>query len=73
MQWRLLHFNPLRLAARLVSQSHGAERRQLAMPDRSSDRLIRDLRAKPARVAVPAAQLLATVAEPQAAADLPHA
>jgi phosphatidylglycerol lysyltransferase len=73
MQWRLLHFNPLRLAARLVSQSHGAERRQLAMPDRSADRLIRDLRAKPARVAVPAAQLLATVAEPQTAADLPHA
>jgi phosphatidylglycerol lysyltransferase len=52
MEWKLLHFNPLRLLPGLFRKAQGGDRRQLAMPDRSSDVLIRDLRAKlPQRVA----------------------
>lgn len=62
LEWRLFHFNPLRWLPRLLQKSNGTERRQLAMPDRSSDVLIRDLRPKrPARVAAPAP--LAAVSE----------
>lgn len=66
LQWRLFHFNPLRLALRMVQQSHGAERRHLAVPDRSADRLIRNLRARPAAAAILPPPALAALAEPVA-------
>lgn len=63
LEWRLFHFNPLRWLPRLLRKSNGTERRQLAMPDRSSDVLIRDLRPKrPGRV-VAAQTPLAAVSE----------
>jgi phosphatidylglycerol lysyltransferase len=66
--WQLFHFNPLRLLARSVRLRRSAERRSLVTPDRASERLLRDLRPKPARAAaallaavdtLPAAELLA--------------
>ncbi|HMP04863.1 MAG TPA: DUF2156 domain-containing protein [Lacipirellulaceae bacterium] len=78
MLWHLFHFNPLRLVGRMWRQSHTLERRQLAMPDRSADRLIRDLRPRPRPALSPAPDALALVAsvaggDPPRVAELPGA
>ncbi len=62
MMWRLFRFNPLRLAVRELWLNRHAERSSLAVPDRAADRLVRDLRAKPAPCDAAAASLLAATA-----------
>ncbi len=61
--WKLFHFNPLRLVRRGWGRKRRAEHGDLATSDGRPDRLIRDLRHRPARTSPPAMHMPAAVVE----------
>jgi phosphatidylglycerol lysyltransferase len=71
MMWRLFAFNPLRLLWRELWLMRNSERGSLAVPERASDRLIRDLRRKPDSARASAEPVLAVAGPPSPAGELP--
>ena len=61
--WKLFHFNPLRLVQRGLRHKRSAEHGDLATPDVRPDRLIRELRHCPVRVAARASKMPAPAVE----------